>query len=307
MRRFTILGSGFGLYGYLPALLGLGHKIALPERYRSVVGTRQELSQFVPRVDWCADIEGALAGSEAVVVALRPADQARWIPRLVRMPNIRQLILEKPIAPAPETAASLLAELEGAGKRYRVGYTFRLLSWAPQLRSAVAGGNTALSLAWTFMAHHYRNDRANWKRFDAEGGGALRFYGIHLVALLAELGYDDVSSSLVWGPSNNETQRWQATFTGPGLRPFTVDVDSRADATSFRIVSHGDQQSAATLVEQPDPLSGDAGLSPQGQDMRVGILERLCRSLDEADDDHARRQRAIVALWARVEEKSKIG
>ena len=125
MRRFTILGSGFGLYGYLPALLGLGHKIALPERYRSVVGTRQELSQFVPRVDWCADIEEALAGSEAVVVALRPADQARWIPRLVRTPNIRQLILEKPIAPAPEVAASLLAELEGAGKRYRVGYTFR--------------------------------------------------------------------------------------------------------------------------------------------------------------------------------------
>jgi predicted dehydrogenase len=304
MRRFTILGSGFGLYGYLPALLGLGHKIALPERYRSVVGARQELSQFIPCVDWCADVEEALARSDAVVVALRPADQARWIPRLVRAPNIRQLILEKPIAPAPEPAASVLAELEGSGRRYRVGYTFRLLSWAPRLRSAVGEGNTALSLDWTFLAHHYRHDRTNWKRFDAEGGGALRFYGIHLVALLAELGYDDVSSSLVWGASANETRRWKAIFTGPNLCPFTVDVDSRADTTSFRIASHGDRQSAETLVDQQDPLSDDAAMSPQGQDMRVGVLERLCRSLEEADDDHARRQRAILALWARVEEKS---
>jgi predicted dehydrogenase len=304
MRRFTILGSGFGLYGYLPALLGLGHKVALPERYRPVVDARQELSQFTPCVDWCADAEAALAGSDAVVVALRPADQARWIPRLVRAPDLRQLILEKPVAPAPELAASLLAELEGADKRYRVAYTFRLLSWAPRLRPVVREEHASLSLDWTFLAHHYRHDRAAWKRFDAEGGGALRFYGIHVVALLAELGYDDVASSLVWRPSDAETQRWKATFTGPNLCPFAVDVDSRTDATSFRIASCGDR--AQTLVDQPDPFSGDGAASPPGQDIRVGVLERLCRSLEETDDDHARRQRAILSLWARVEEKSNI-
>jgi predicted dehydrogenase len=303
--RFTILGSGFGLYGYLPALLELGHRVALPIRYQSVVSGRAELSQFVPRVDWRADVEAALATADSVVVALRPAEQANWIPRLVRMPNIRQLILEKPIAPTPGLSASLLDDLERAGKRYRIGYTFRLLPWAHQLRLALGEGVKGASLDWTFLAHHYRNDLANWKRYDAEGGGALRFYGIHFVALLAELGYDDISASMAWGPSDAETQRWEATFTSPSLAPFTVNIDSAAGETLFRIELHGAGQGMDTIASQPDPFSGERSANPQGQDIRVAVLERLCRSLSQDDDDHARRQQAIVRLWERVEEKSK--
>ena len=48
--RFTILGSGFGLYGYLPALLDLGHMVTLPTRYQAVVAGRPELSRFMSRV-----------------------------------------------------------------------------------------------------------------------------------------------------------------------------------------------------------------------------------------------------------------
>lgn len=303
--RFTILGSGFGLYGYLPALLGLGKSVVLPKRYQPVVGGRSELSQFTASVDWCEDADEALARSDAVIVALRPADQARWISRLASMPNIRTLILEKPVAPTPELSASLLDELERARKLYRVGYTFRLLSWAQRLRTALGGEAGGISLDWTFLAHHYRNDLANWKRFDAEGGGALRFYGIHLVALLAELGYDDVMASAFWQPSDAETQRWGATFTGPRLCPFTVNVDSRASTALFRIVFKSGEQARETIIDQPDPFSAERATSPQGQDIRVGMLERLYRSLSEADEDHARRQRAIVALWARVEARSK--
>jgi predicted dehydrogenase len=307
--RFTILGSGFGLYGYLPALLELGHRVALPIRYQSVVGGRQELSQFMPRVDWCADVEAALATADSVIVALRPVDQANWIPRLARMPNIRQFVLEKPIAPAPDLAASLLAELECFGKRYRVGYTFRLLPWARQLRLALGEGVEGVSLDWAFLAHHYRNDLASWKRYDSEGGGALRFYGIHLIALLAELGYDDVSASMTWGASDAETQRWKATFTSPSRAPFTVNIDSRASETLFRIVLHeasnGTDQGTDIVVNQQDPFSGERSTSPQGRDIRVAVLERLCRSLSEDDDDHARRQQAIIRLWTRVEERSK--
>jgi predicted dehydrogenase len=303
--RFTILGSGFGLYGYLPALLDLGHRVALPTRYRSVIGARSELSQFMPRVDWCEDVDEALARSDAAIIALRPVDQARWISRLAQMANIRALILEKPITPTPGLSASLLEELERAGKHYRVGYSFRLLPWAQRLRAALGGGADGISLDWTFLAHHYRHDLANWKRFDAEGGGALRFYGIHLVALLAELGYDDVSASTLWRPSDTETQRWEATFAGPGRCPFTVNVDSRAGETTFRIAVRQGEQAREMLVDQPDPFSAERATSPQGQDIRVGVLERLCSSLGEIEDDHATRQRAIIALWARIEETSR--
>jgi hypothetical protein len=304
---FTILGSGFGMYGYLPALMKLGLEVVLPLRYQSMLIARPELTQYLSRVVWSAGVEDALARSSGAVVALRPADQAIWIPRLVRMPNIRQLILEKPIAPAPELAASLLAIVDDAGKRYRVGYTFRFTPWAHQLRAALAGPVEGISLHWNFLAHHYRADLANWKRFNSTGGGALRFYGIHAIALLAELGYDDVSSSTIWGPSDTETERWEATFLGRDLCPFKLKVNSRAGDTFFRIVAHRGKQIAETLVDQADPFSSVGSNGLQAQDSRVGVLERLCRSLGDADGTHAQRQKSILALWADVEQNTRRG
>jgi predicted dehydrogenase len=303
---FTILGSGFGLYGYLPALIGLGVEVVLPLRYRPTLERRPELSQYLPKVVWCADADEALAKSGGVIVAVRPADQSAWIPRLAAMPNIGRLVLEKPVAPDPQAAACLLATLEAAGKRYRVGYMLRLMPWAQQLRMELAGPLESVRLDWNFLAHHYRTDLANWKRFSATGGGALRFFGIHLIALLAELGYDDVSSSTVGGASDSETERWEATFTGRGLCPFALRVDSRADDTCFRIVAREGGQ-VRTLADQRDPFSGSVSSVFPGQDLRVGILQLLYRSFDDADELDAQRQKTIVALWACVERKSRRG
>ncbi|WP_218625991.1 hypothetical protein [Bradyrhizobium sp. dw_78] len=301
---FTVLGSGFGMYGYLPALMQLGLEVVLPFRYQSTLAARPELSEFVKKIIWCADVEGALARSSGVIVALRPDDQALWIPRLVRMPNIRQFILEKPIAPTPELAASLLAAVEEAGRRYRVGYTFRFTPWAHQLRAALAEPRNSIRLDWNFLAHHYRAGLANWKRSDPAGGGAVRFYGIHAIALLAELGYDDVSVSTIWGPAEAETARWEATFTGRGLCPFELKINSGAESTSFRIVARRPEKTELTLVDQSDPFASDRSDARHIQDSRVGVLEQLCRSLGEPDEDHAERQKSILALWACVERKS---
>ncbi|MHC2626591.1 putative dehydrogenase [Bradyrhizobium huanghuaihaiense] len=310
---FTILGSGFGMYGYLPALIECGKRVALPERYRAVVGGRSELVQYAPEVIWCPGTEEALAQASGAVIALRPADQAGWMARLAEMPGIGELILEKPVAPTPQLAAQLIEAFESTGKRYRVGYTFRFMPWAERLRAVLGERTDGLSLDWSFMAHHYRANLANWKRFDASGGGALRFYGIHLIALLAELGYDDVSSSAVGGPSDAETSSWEAVFTAKALPPFTLRVDSRAPQTWFRITA----DPRVTLVDQSDPFASVEPASidvrdpkvardPRGaRDPRVDVLSRLCRSLSELDAGHAQRQRDIIALWMRVEQASR--
>jgi len=301
---FTILGSGFGMYGYLPALIERGIKVALPERYRAVVSGRSELVQYEPEVTWCADTDAALVRASGAVVALRPADQSDWMERLATMPGIRALILEKPVAPEPQLAGQLLEAFERAGKRYRIGYTFRFLPWAEPLRAALRKGADGVSLDWSFMAHHYRADLDNWKRWDASGGGALRFYGIHVIALLAELGYDDVAMSMVAGPSDRETSSWDAVFTAKTLPPFALRVDSRAQQTGFSIAASRRGKSDLTIIDQLDPFS-PVSSATNIRDPRVDGLVRLFRSLDEADAGHAQRQRDIIALWARVEAVSR--
>lgn len=301
---FTILGSGFGMYGYLPALIECGAKVALPERYRAVVARRSELVQYLPHVIWCADTDAALARASGAVVALRPADQAGWLARLAEMPAIRDLILEKPVAPEPQLAAHLLEAFERARKRYRVGYTFRFMPWAERLRTVLGEGADGLSLDWSFMAHHYRADLDNWKRWDASGGGALRFYGIHLIALLAEFGYDDVAMSTLIGPSDAETSSWEAVLTARTLPPFALRVHSRAPRTGFSIAASRRGQSDLIVIDQLDPFTSVRG-APDTRDPRVDVLTQLFRSLGETNACHAQRQRNIIALWARVEAASR--
>jgi predicted dehydrogenase len=296
----TVLGSGFGLYGYLPAAIELGWQVRMPARYREKMAKRAELSRYLPRVIWCADEAEALRRSDSVIVALRPDDQATWIPRLAQMDNLRWLILEKPIASDPDLAASMLSMLMEARKIYRVGYTFRFTPWARELADVLKSQIDGVFISWTFKAHHYRFNLENWKRSDPAGGGALRFYGIHLIALLAELGYSDVLTSKGFGFSKSETERWEATLTGPGVPPLALRVDANSSETGFRIVTRT-QGLEQTLVDQTEPFARTLEAAIPGQDPRVTLLMSLCRSLCEVDQDHAARQVRIIELWRTAE------
>ena len=44
--KFGILGGGYGLYGYLPALCELGFELHLLNRYKKIVYNRFELERY---------------------------------------------------------------------------------------------------------------------------------------------------------------------------------------------------------------------------------------------------------------------
>lgn len=296
---FAILGSGFGLYGYLPALAGAGaQRIVLPQRYRDRFAERPELARFAPRVVWAADDEAALDQAGGAALALRPDDQPGWIRRCLERPRIARLLLEKPLAASPAAAAASFEALRRSATAFRIGYTFRYTAWGQRLLRARAGGGAApLSVRWHFLAHHYRHDACNWKRQSASGGGALRFYGIHLIALLAELGYAQVRASASAAAAPNECARWRATLAGRGLPDCHLDVDSRADRDGFR-VARGD----TVYADQGDPFGG--GAAAGGGDPRVGVLSQLCGSLWQDGGAAYARYEAALRLWARVEENN---
>jgi predicted dehydrogenase len=303
--KFAILGSGFGLYGYLPALVtGCGQNVFLPERYRARLRERDDVRCFENIVNWSADENEALESVDAVVVSQRPADQADRIRECVGRPNIQLLLLEKPLAPSPKAAFDAIDMLERSAKKYRIGYNFRFTPWAAELnrrlRSTTATGY--LRIDWRFHAHHYANDLQNWKRSVSAGGGALRFFGIHLVGLLTEVGYDSVTRSSVAAARPDECEAWSATLEGPGLPECRVQVQSCSARRCFSIDWTGGALGIERLVDLRDPFEANTGIP--GFDYRTGVLSDSCRDLIDGTAPSYPWYRQSVRLWDLVERMS---
>ncbi|MGH8315915.1 MAG: hypothetical protein ACRETU_12280, partial [Steroidobacterales bacterium] len=277
---FTVAGGGFGLYGYVPALLARSKEpVVLPESYRFEMERRPSLRRYVSRIRWVPSREAALAAAYGLVIATPPAIQQDIVRDALAQYDTRVLVLEKPVAPTPAAAVLLLQTIVDAGKRTRVGYTLPFTRWCTALAWPSAEPEARVAIEWEFLAHHFAQDLDVWKRRPDRGGGVLRFYGVHLLALLTSRGYDTVLSSTTSGALVTEPERWEAQFAGPGLPPCSVIVDSRAARTRFHVGVDA-PGSHRTLVDLASPFSESEAIA-NGDDPRVPALIAFLDSLDD--------------------------
>ncbi len=296
---FTVVGAGFGIYGYLPALIeSFGEPVILPRDYERAVMARPELERYRARIRWVADIDTALRQANGAVIAVRPAGQPEVAMRCCAIPGIERLVLEKPLAPDPAQASALLRELARSGKRYRIGYSFLATPWRRDLVRPVEEGPVRID--WTFMAHHFAHGARTWKRAHSQGGGALRFYGIQLLALLAHWGYRDVAASSLAGAEPREPSAWSARFCARGLPECHVHVDSRSHTSAFAI-SAGNR----ALVTLRDPFEVPAGAAAADGDRRIPVLGNLLGTFAAPDGAYRVLYEGTNALWQAVEDASR--
>jgi predicted dehydrogenase len=298
--KVGIVGSGFGLYGYLPAILrGCGEHVLLAEKYRSQLLAREDVASLAESIEWLRDESSVLDAANAVVIARRPEDQFRVVGDCLVRSNIERLLLEKPLAHNPEAAESLIRELLAARRTFRIGYTFRYTRWFREVLSVYASKPRIgpASLRWRFCAHHHRTGVKTWKRQVMQGGGAVRFFGIHVIAFLAELGYDTVSFSEVSPQSGPEADCWYAKFDGPALPAFYTVVETNSAVEEFHI-NYGE-----ALVDLPDPFSIE---ETSGKfDRRVDVLTQLCSEFLYDDVPWLPWYEASIQLWSEVEKHTR--
>jgi len=273
----TIRGAGFGLYGYLPAVIEYG--VVLPRRYKEKLAQMPQARVLADQVRWVADDRTAQEQADTMIIAVPPEHQPRVARAALVLPNIERLILEKPLATVPAAALELLDELEHSGKEFRIGYLFRFTDWGQRLLQGKF--EEKVTIEWHFMAHHFKHQLNNWRRDEAAGGGALRFYGIHLLALLAEMGYSKVIAS----ETNEESSRWEAKLTSSHQPDCYLLVDTRATENKFVVTADG-----TTLANQPGVFSP----TDPTFDSRVPVLVKLYASFAE---ERPGWYRSVILLW----------
>jgi predicted dehydrogenase len=291
--NYTIIGGGFGIYGYLPVLITRAERLILPIKYRQIILSRKELFEFDTRISWVATLHDALCQSNAVVIATPPAVQVRYARLILRgYQRITTFILEKPLGNSPKVSNELLSELEAHSKSISVGYLFLYTPWVKRLSEAVRS-NSSLSILWSFKAHHFRYAQRTWKTDHRLGGGPLRFYGIHLIALLSGLGYTMVDRSQLLGVPESGFKVWEATFLGQHLAQFNVRVDCCDELNVFRIYSD-----EGTFLELDGPFE-TFEISDTGIDKRTILINNLFSVKEKLSFES---HKDIVLLWKNSEE-----
>lgn len=289
---FTVIGGGFGLYGYLPALMSGGHTVLLPVKYRERIVNRKDLRQFESRIIWVPSTDDGLRSASSIIIATPPAVQAMLVRRVVNeFPNVKELFLEKPLAENPLSAKQLLNELEACSKWVTVGFLFLRCPWAEALAIATKS-SSSIVIVWRFQAHHIRNETKTWKSHHEQGGGPLRYYGIHLIALLSSLGYSDVNESRLRRVNGNDVTGWEASFAGKALPPCNVEVETSSNSNTFYIAVN-----SGTVVDLTDPFDGTSW-QDSILDRRVALLADLLSSERAAD---FRFLRDTTSLWEEAE------
>lgn len=298
-NSWTIIGSGFGLYGYLPAIIaGNNSKIFLPERIKSKMLERSELKSFCPIIHWTDDYTSAFNDVTCVAISVPPEYQYEYLQQIVTYSNIKSLILEKPMAINPAKSFELLSILEETGKNYLVNYSFWYTQWASDISSQSLAKFEKLEINWSFMAHHFRNDKESWKRYHSQGGGPIRFYGIHLIALLAKSAYSNVLNSNVYPDNSDSIEKWTATFYGDQMPDCHVMVNSKSKMSEFSIVGFiGKDKYDIVNLEEPFALE-----SFPDQDSRSSVIQKVVSSLtDPARLSIESLYKTVVELWECVE------
>jgi hypothetical protein len=142
----------------------------------------------------------------------------------------------------------------------------------------------------------------NWKRVRALGGGALRFYGIHLVGALALFG--SWRANAYSAPSAAEGEEPECSFeVSNGFCEVTAGIKTNsigAPSFSVRVDAGGGGLPPYRLLLE-DPLSEKEPIS--GADRRIEYLGRILDSLQGGSSALYDGYRRHVELWADIEAK----
>ncbi len=269
-----IIGSGFGIYGYLPAVILSGHIPVTLEKYRTVIRHRGDIQQFDDQIQYVSNLEKLVEDSSGALVLAVPPLARRQILESFHGQYLGHLFLEKPIASTSEDYLDLTEQLGLVANTWSVAYLFPYTEWYRAMQSWVSESNGALevTIQWTLPKPESRD---NWKVDKHLGGGIVNFYLSHFIPFLRENDFDTSNFSL----GANGDVIWKIHKHGP--KGYQLDIHCGYGDRLFSIsVSDRESGLPSTRIYRQDTPFGPAP-RPQSIDARSALLhEYMSEVLD---------------------------
>lgn len=296
-----IIGGKFGLYGHLPALLYKYGTVALSIKNQEFVRTRLDLKKYYDRIVWLKDDQEVLAQSSLLVLAVPPLAQEEIIFNNIELLTSKKLILEKPLSDNPKSAQVLLKNLIKYKINFRVNYTFFVTEWFYEICSLLySNQHYEIVIKWEFLAHHFKEPSHIWKKYHSKGGGCLRFFSIHLIALLAHLKFKKIKSSQLFYVDTDIPYKWFAQLNDNKNRAI-ICVDSKATNNFFHVTVI---QNKKTIYEKHIDSPFEENKNKMFSDIRSVYILEILSQLDKDNLPFMKQYLEINQLWSHIEKFS---
>jgi len=272
--KIGIVGSGFGMYGYLPAIILGGNVPVTLEKYRATILHRVDIQQFDDQIQYVSNFERLVEDSTDALVLAVPPLVGRQILGSFRHSYPSHLFLEKPIASSRQDYADLTEQLSRVANTWSVAYLFPYTEWYREMQSWVSKSSGALevTIQWTLPKPESRD---NWKVDKLSGGGIVSFYLSHFIPFLRENDFDTSNFSL----GANGDVIWEIRKNGP--KGYRLAIRCEYGDRLFSVsVSEQESGLPSTRIYQHDTPFGPAP-QPRSIDVRSAmLLEYMSEVLD---------------------------
>ena len=300
---YTIIGKGFGLYGYLPAIMLLKKQLILPVDYKNFIEKRNEIRPYVNQIHWSKNIFHTIKKADYVVFAIPPLDQFNFLLNHINLLKNKTLFLEKPIANSPKNSLKLIELLENKKIKFYVNYSFIYLDWFEKIQKRVnlLNNNYQNLVDWRFKAYHLHSNIVTWKSNIELGGGIIRFYAIHLIAAFSFLNYKNCDKIILVRDSSS----FLLKLTSVNRPSITIKIDIDSSEKKFLInVADNSGKLTERIVDYNDPFDFYDKKISYNLDRRVDYLRKYIQE-KSISQQNISFNREVIRLWEKIEYMKK--
>ena len=289
--KIGILGSGFGIYGYLPAVIENGHTPVLLQSKVPNLKSRPELNSYFSEHLNAPSIQDLIETCDAIVLAIPPRAQYELLNRYILNSNIKHLFLEKPLGINSAQGGEILRSLDQYKKSFSLAYLFLWTDWFQELFQLAADvlnrENLIIEIEWTVP-----NVANSWKSNEEIGGGLSHFFSTHLFALYYKLGFNSHELSVERKNDGLRISGFNASL------PTVLASINYGENSHFVIRSHENETSL--IFEDENPFGARNFLGKL--DNRIPVLAKyIASSLGDNRTDFTQLESFVNEIRCKVE------
>jgi len=283
--NFLIIGSGFGIYGYLPAVYKNSKKIFLNIKYKKKIEKRIELTRYLKRVTWYFDIKDINNKIDYVIIAQNPKKQFLIVKKILRFLKPKHLFLEKPICHTPNKSLNFVEFLHKNKIKFSVGYLFAYLNWYRYIKKNLTY-NQKFEITWRIRLNKKNN---LWKSNHKEGGGLVRFYSIHLFRLFHDLDLTKIHKVSV--------NKKHCKFILKHLKENKIFLNVKYALINQFHIRHNKNY----FLKSSNPFIKSIKIN---KDPRVSIIQKYIKDIFENFKINYKHEKKFIEFWKQIEMES---